>query len=138
MSELQEWVARNRPGTEIDVSYVRDGQRREVKARLRNNDGGGTVVEKEVVFELGGATFEDVPYKELAQLSLEGGVRVADVKPGKMQKGGLKDGFIIAYIDKLPVDDVKDMNRILEYKAGGILIEGFTKEGNKAVLGVDW
>ncbi|WP_174236143.1 S1C family serine protease [Chryseolinea soli] len=138
VSELQEWVARNRPGKEIKVAFLREGDRREVKARLRNNEGNETVKKKEVKFDLSGVQIEDVPYKELAALQLEGGVRVTSVATDKWKDTGIKKGFVIAYIDKIPVDNVEDLNRILDFKKGGILIEGFYPGGQKGTYGVDW
>jgi len=138
VSELQEWVARNRPGTEIAVSYLREGAPGEVKARLRNNDGNEEVVKRQVKHELGGIEMEDVPYKELTALQLEGGVRVRDVSRGKWKEAGIRKGFVIGYIDKIPVDNVEDLNRILDFKKGGILLEGFYPNGQKGTYGVDW
>ncbi len=138
VSELQEWVARNRPGKEINVSYLRAGNLEEVKARLRNNEGNETVEKKEVKHDLGGVQLEDVPYKELADLQLEGGVRISNVPSGKWKGTGVKKGFVIAFVDKVPVDNLEDLNRILEYKKGGILIEGFYPGGEKGIYGIEW
>ncbi len=138
VSELQEWVARNRPGKEIDVSYLRDGNRIEVKARLRNNEGNEKVEKREVKFNLSGVEVEDVPYKELVGMELEGGVRIKEVPSGKWKETGVKNGFVITYIDKVPVDNVEDLNRILAFKKGGILIEGFYPDGKKGTYGVEW
>jgi len=138
VSELQEWVARNRPGKEITVSYIRDGVTKDVKARLRNFQGLETVEKKSVKHDFGGVQIEDVPYKELATLQLEGGVRVKEVVSSKWLQTGIKKGFVIAYIDKVPVDNVEDLNRILDYKKGGILIEGYYPGGQKGTYGVEW
>lgn len=138
VSELQEWVARNRPGKEISVSYLREGNLQEVKARLRNHEGQETVAKKEVKHDFGGVQIEDVPYKELATLQLEGGVRIKEITAGKWKETGIKKGFVIAYVDKVPVDNVADLNRILDFKKGGILIEGFYPSGQKGTYGVDW
>ncbi|HKZ36574.1 MAG TPA: trypsin-like peptidase domain-containing protein [Chryseolinea sp.] len=138
VSELQEWVARNRPGKEIDVSYLRDGNRKEVKARLRNNEGNENVEKREVKFNLNGVDVEDVPYKELVGMQLEGGVRIKEVPSGKWKETGIKKGFLITYIDKVPVDNVEDLNRILAFKKGGILIEGLYPDGKKGTYGVEW
>ncbi|MEO5977252.1 MAG: trypsin-like peptidase domain-containing protein [Chryseolinea sp.] len=138
VSELQEWVARNRPGKEIGVTYIRDGKITQVKARLRNFQGLETVEKKEIRKDLGGVKVEDIPYKELVTLQLEGGVRVKEVGSTKWLQTGIKKGFVIAYIDKVPVDDVEDLNRILDYKKGGILIEGFYPGGKKGTYGVEW
>lgn len=138
VSELQEWVARNRPGTEIDVLFIRDAKERRVKARLKDSDGTELLSKREVKFEIDGATFENVPYKELAKLMLEGGVRVSQLKDGKWQSTGMKEGFIIAFVDKIAVENVEDLNRVLEFKKGGLLIEGFYPDGTKGTFGVDW
>jgi serine protease Do len=138
VSELQEWVARNRPGKEIQVTFIREGEKHTVKARLKNSNGNEVLEKKEVSFNIDGAVFENVPYRELAKLLLEGGVKVKDVEDGKWKKAGVKKGFVIGYIDKVPVDNVEDLNRILDYKKGGILIEGYYSDGKKGIYGVDW
>lgn len=138
VSELQEWVARNRPGHEIAVSFLRNGQKMEVKARLKNSQGEESFEKKEVKYLIEGARFEDVPYRELAKLLLDGGVKVVGVQSGKWRKAGIKTDFIIAYIDKVPVDNVEDLNRILEYKKGGVLVEGFYADGQKGTYGLEW
>lgn len=138
VSELQERVARNRPGKEIAVSFIRDGSPREVKARLRNFQGLETVQKRDVKHDIGGVEIEDVPYKELANLELEGGVRVKEIESKKWSQTGIRKGFIIGYIDKVPVDNVEDLNRILDFKKGGILVEGYYPGGQKGTYGVEW
>jgi serine protease Do len=138
VSELQEWVARNRPGNEIIVSFLRKGKKMEVKATLKNSQGKESFEKKEVKHVIEGARFEDVPYRELAKLLLDGGVKVVNVAPGKWKKAGIKKDFIIAYIDKVPVDNIEDLNRVLEYKKGGVLVEGFYIDGQKGTYGMEW
>jgi S1-C subfamily serine protease len=137
VSELQEWVARNRPGKQISVKFLRRGEIREVKATLRDFEGRADVSKEEIVYEFNGLTVEDVAFQELVKLDLEGGVRAKLVRDGKWKEAGIKEGFIIAFIDRVPVDNVEDLNRILEYKRGGILIEGYYN-GGKKVFGLDW
>jgi serine protease Do len=138
VSELQEWVARNRPGAEIEVDFVRGEQAKSVTARLKNSEGNEVMEKRDIRFSIDGAEFENVPYRELAKLSLEGGVKVKGVAEGKWEKAGLKPGFIIGFIDKIPVDNVEDLNRILEHKKGGLLIEGYYADGSKGTFGVEW
>jgi S1-C subfamily serine protease len=138
VSELQEWVARNRPGNEILVTFLRHGDKQDVKARLKNSQGKESFEKKEIKDELEGARFEDVPYRDLAKLMLDGGVKVVGVAPGKWKKAGIKKDFIIAFIDKVPVDNVEDLNRIMEYKKGGVLVEGFFTDGEKGTYGMEW
>lgn len=136
VSELQETVARNRPGKQVQVTFLRGGEAHEVRATLKDNEGRESTSESEITYELNGLTVEEVDFNELAKLNLEGGVRVKSVNEGKWKEAGLKEGFILAFIDRVPVDNVEDLNRILQYKRGGILIEGFYK-GEKKTYGVD-
>jgi S1-C subfamily serine protease len=138
VSELQEWVARNRPGKEIQVGYLRNGLHKEVAVRLKNSQGAESVEKKEVKHNIEGAQLEDVPYRELSKLLLDGGVKITNVSIGKWKKAGIKKDFIIAFIDKVPVDNVEDLNRILEYKKGGVLVEGFYSDGQKGTYGMEW
>lgn len=138
VSELQEWVARNRPGKQIRVSYLHEGKLLDAKAKLRSNTGTESVEKREVKYELDGVTVEDVLYKELTGMQLEGGVRVKSIASGKWREAGIREGFVIAYIDKVPVDNVEDLNRILDFKRGGILIEGVYSDGRKGVYGLEW
>ncbi len=138
VSELQEQVARNRPGTEIEVDYLRDGQRGKMKVRLKNSEGTEEIIRREVNFDLNGAHVEDVQFKELADLQLEGGVRIKSLRDGKWKKAGVREDFIISHIDKIPVNNVEDLNQILAFKKGGILVEGYYRDGEKGVYGVEW
>lgn len=138
VSELQEWVARNRPGEKVTVTYLRNGKKHNVVATLRNSEGKETIVKKEVVNSLRGGQFEDVPYRELAKLMLEGGVRITGLDEGPWKDSGMKENFIIAFVDKVPVDNIEDLNRILEYKRGGFLVEGVYVSGQKGTYGVNW
>lgn len=138
VSELQEYVARHRPGTEIKVVYLRDGKENTTTSTLRNYAGTSEVRSRPVLYTLEGATFEDVPLAELSELGLDGGARIVGIGGGKFKDAGFHEGFVIGYIDKINVENVADLNRILEFKRGGILVEGFFSNGEKAVIGMDW
>lgn len=138
VSELQEWVARNRPGENIKVTYLRNGEKHDVTATLKNSEGRESLEKKEVSHSISGAAIEDVPYRDLAKLMLEGGVLVKHLQDGKWKKAGIKENFIITFVDKVAVDNVEDLNRILEYKKGGILVEGKYANGQKGTYGIEW
>jgi serine protease Do len=138
VSELQEHVARNRPGAEITVSFLRDGELKNLKVTLKNSEGNQKVVTRDIKYELNGIRVEDVQFKELVDLQLEGGVRIKELSEGKWKDAGIRENFIISHIDKIPVNNVQDLNQILEFKKGGILIEGLYKDGSKGVYGMEW
>lgn len=137
VSELQELVARHRPGHAIQVTYRRSGKSKTVKTVLKNFEGRASITRPEVLYSIEGAKLEDISYSELSRKNLEGGVLVRTLGPGKWKVAGMREGFIITHIDKVTVDNVEDLNRILEYKSGGMLVEGLYN-GTKTVYGVNW
>ncbi len=138
VSELQEWVARNRPGHAINVTFIRNSETISVRAVLRNFEGEASVQRKEIQYEMEGATFEDVSYRNLTKLNIDGGVLIKQLKSGKWKRSGIKEGFIITHIDKVPIDNVEDLNQTLDFKSGGILVEGIYDKNQKEVYGIDW
>lgn len=138
VSELQELVARNRPGEEVKVSYLRDGQLHHANVTLKNSSGNELLEKREIRYTLDGAQVEDVQFKELAGLQLEGGVRIKTLGDGKWKEAGIKEKFIISHIDKVPVDNVSDLNQVLDFKRGAILIEGYYADGERGVYALDW
>lgn len=137
-SELQELVARHRPGHALRVTIHRGGKNKSVKTVLKNFDGRESMTRPEVNYVIEGATFEDVSYSALNRRNLDGGVLVSVLENGKWKTAGIKEDFIITHIDKVAVDNVADLNRILSYKSGGLLVEGVYKNGEKGVFGVAW
>jgi serine protease Do len=138
VSEMQEWVARNRPGQAIEVTYRRSNTDHHVNAVLKKYDGTMEMKKPEVNYMLEGARFEDISYSRLTQLNLDGGVLIKILSEGKWKKAGAKENFIITHIDKAPIDNVADLNRILELKNGGVLIEGVQENGEKGVFAIEW
>jgi serine protease Do len=137
VSELQEWVARKRPGQSVTVKFIRNGVEKEVLSKLKNFEGSEEVREREVRYEIEGAYFEDVSYSKLNELNLDGGVRVKKIESGKWKTAGIKEELIITHIDKVAIDNVKDLNRAMEMKKGGVLIEGLL-HGEKQTIGMEW
>ncbi len=138
VSELQERVARHRPGDEINVTIIHNGDRKQIKTRLKNFEGQEETFKVEVATELNGATFEDISYQELARIGIEGGVKITEVKEGSWLAANIRPTFIITFIDKIMVDDLQDLNRILAMKRGGVLVEGIYPNGEAGVYGLDW
>jgi serine protease Do len=137
-SELQEWVARKRPGQSVHVKFIRDHESMEVSTILKNFEGSAEIQKKAISYELEGATLDEVPYSKLNELSLDGGVLIKKLSFGKWKKSGIQENFIITHIDKVSIDNVSDLNRAMEMKKGGVLIEGVMMTGEKLAIGMNW
>lgn len=132
--ELQEQVGRYRPGDRIQVSVIRKGEEKLFAVTLRNKEG-TTAVKRNETASLLGATLENAPDVELEKLRITSGVKVKELRPGKLKNAGLKDGFIITAIDNKPVNSPTEVMTYLENKQGGVLIEGIYPNGMKAFYG---
>jgi Do/DeqQ family serine protease len=138
-AELQELVARQRPGDKIQVRYKRDGKTKTVSATLKNLDNQIKIVKNTGAVQLEGATFENVPEEEAKELEINGGVKITELSDGKWRRAGIKNGFIITSVDKRPVRNVNDLRDVLRGKeGGGILISGVYPDGEEAYYGLGW
>lgn len=136
-SELKEIIARHRPGDKILVTLTRNGQQQVVDVTLKNRIGATGIVKTDAsdVSGLLGATLELAPKEELSALGLDHGIKITRLEQGKLMSAGIKQGFIITYIDQQPVSTVEDIVNILKNKTGGILIEGVYTNGMRAYYG---
>jgi len=135
-SQLQEQVARFRPGDKIKVTYLRDAKERTATATLRNSTGTTDIIREEVASALKyeGATLAPVTRQEMNKLGIEGGAKINGIKGSNFRETGIADGFIITRIDKNKVTKPQDVQRFLEAAKGsdGALVEGVYPDGRKA------
>jgi Do/DeqQ family serine protease len=130
VAELQEQVSRYRPGDKVDVDFLRDGEALRKQVTLKNQMNGTEVVEKkttEVLVDLG-ATFEDLTAGEKRQFDIDGGVRISDLRTGKLTRNtNIREGFIITRIDRKSITSANDLIDALEAKEAGdgVMLEGF-------------
>jgi hypothetical protein len=59
-------------------------------------------------------------------------VKVRTLKPGKLMKVGIQEGFILTSVNKRPVNSVKDIAEILKEAEGGVIIEGVDSNGSRS------
>ncbi|MFN8310823.1 MAG: Do family serine endopeptidase [Chitinophagales bacterium] len=124
--ELQEQVAKYRPGDKISVQYLRDGKTYTTTVQLKNKYNTVASVDNsiDILGDLG-VSVENISAKEKAQLGIESGVRVTELKEGKLAAAtDIKKGFIITQMDDQPVSNTEDFVNQLKNKKGKVLIEG--------------
>ncbi len=125
--ELQEIIARYRPGDKLDMIVARGKKDLKIKVELKNKDGETNFLAKnrKEVFNVLGAEFQDIDRETAKELDIPGGVKVTKLYAGKLMKHTqIREGFIITRVDDQSVKNTEDLARALENKKGGILIEG--------------
>lgn len=110
-AQLQEQMAKYRPGDKITVTYVRDNKKYTANVTLRNNQGNTKITKANDIMELGCA-FTKVPDETLKQLEISYGVQVSGLTDGKFKNAGIKDGFIILEINNTRVTSRDDVEKI--------------------------
>ncbi|WP_260625810.1 Do family serine endopeptidase [Hymenobacter sediminicola] len=135
-SQLQEQVARFRPGDKIKVTYLRGSDTRTASATLRNSTGTTDIIREELAkaIKYEGATLAPVTKQEMNKLGLEGGAKISGIKGSNFRETGIDDGFIITRIDKNKVTKPQDVQQFLEAakETQGALVEGVYPDGRKA------
>jgi serine protease Do len=125
--ELQEMIARHRPGDAVRLKIDRGGKIMDVKAELKNREGETKFLAKnrKEIFNVLGAEFEDIDKSLARKLDIDGGVKVKILYAGKFMKHTeMREGFIITKVDGKAVKNTEELAKALENKKGGVLIEG--------------
>ena len=125
--ELQEMIARYRPGDKVKLKIIRGKKEMDVRVELKNRVGETKFIAKSnnAVFNALGAEFEDIDKGTARKLDIAGGVRVTRLHAGKIMKHtDMREGFIITKVDGEAVKNQEELAKVLEAKKGGVLIEG--------------
>jgi S1-C subfamily serine protease len=127
--ELQEQVSRYRPNDKVMVVVKRDKKTKQFEVILRNLQGQTSYVTAGTFDELLGARFEALNTEEKSKLGVKYGVKVAELKTGKLRAEGVKEGFVITMVNSKPVYTVEDLEKIIQGTDGGVYIEGIYPNG---------
>ncbi len=125
--ELQEQVGRFRPGDKINITVDRSGKETNIPVTLKNKDKSTELIKREKInaFDALGANFEELTSKEKSAAKILSGVKVSNLRPGKLANVGVKQGFIITKMDKKPVNTEDEVTEILSNNGTGmVMVEG--------------
>ena len=136
-AELQEKISQYRPGDEVKIITIRDGEKKQFTVTLRNKHGDTEIVRDNIMVL--GAEFKQVGNKEKQDLEIRNGIKIVNLEKGKLKEAGLKKDYIVTNVNKRPIYDVADFKREIENATGGILVEGVYPNGELAyyVFGVE-
>ncbi len=138
VSNLQEMVARKRPGDKVEVEYIREGKTYKTTATLKNFAGDTKIVKKEIpkIFEFGGLVVEDVKPTIKEQLEISGGALITSVEGNNWREAGAKNGFIITSIisndGRIRIASAENLIEVLEDKSGEeVVVLGMFQDGTE-------
>jgi serine protease Do len=136
-SELNEIIARHHPGDKLQLTLKRDKDQQVVEVELMNKEGSTGILKTDPQSAVSAlsAYFETCSPGELNALGIDHGVKITKLEKGKLWSVGIKEGFIIMYIDNKPVKTVEDISKVITGKKGTIQIEGIYSNGMRAYYG---
>lgn len=141
-SQLQEGIARHKPGDKISLTVFRQGKAKTFNVSLKNMAGNTEITKayKDDVLKGLGAGFENLSKSEKSKLGLEGkgGVKVAHLYLGNLtRQTDIHEGFIITAVNNHGISDVDDLIAELKKSHEGVLIQGFYPQnpGQKVFYG---
>ena len=139
-ADLQEALAKHRPGDKVTVKLIRDKKEKNVEVILKNEQGTTKVV-KNAGMEILGAAFREIPADLKKQLKLGYGVEVTGVTNGKMKDAGVRKGFIILKANGEQIRKVSDLEEVLKAATKSpdqvLFLTGMFPSGKRANYAVD-
>lgn len=144
VANLQEMVARKRPGDKVELEYLRDGKTLKATATLKNFEGDTKVVKKvipkTIIFE--GVVFEEIKESLKQSLKLQGGAMISSVSGEKWKGAGARPGFIVTSIisgdGRVRVKGAQELVEILEELNGEeIVVLGMFQDGTEFYFEVE-
>jgi S1-C subfamily serine protease len=139
--QLQEQIAKYRPGDKVKLGVWRGKKWADIEVTLKNRSGKAELnnfdSDAEANLTALGAEFGALTQEEMMRLRIKGGVKIKSLAQGKLRSAGIQPGFIITKVDETLVGDTESLKAALSGKAKGegIMIEGVYPNGTRAYYG---
>lgn len=131
-STMMEKMAQHRPNDKVKITLMRDGNKKEVVAVLKNKVGKNEMMTRDMVDVAAvlGGKFADAGKKICDKLEIRGGVQVVSVmRGGLLERARVREGFIITHINDRQITSVSDMQRMTDNVES---IDGIYPDGRAA------
>ncbi|KAA6309974.1 Periplasmic pH-dependent serine endoprotease DegQ, partial [termite gut metagenome] len=139
-ADLQEVLARHRPGDKIKVKLIRDKKEKVVEVTLKNEQGNTKIV-KNAGMEILGVAFKELPDDLKKQLNLSYGLQVTGVSSGKMADANVRKGFIILKANNQQIRKLSDLEDALKAAIKSpdqvLFLTGIFPSGKRANYAID-
>ena len=137
--ELQEIVAKKRPGDKMTIEYLHNKKKKKETVTLKNEQGNTRVVQNRDLDILGGQ-FREITDKQKQQLNISYGLEVIKAGNGKLAKAGINKGFIIQRVNDESMKSIEDLQKEVRKASTGqdpvLYIQGIYPTGKKAYFAV--
>ncbi|MDD7074335.1 MAG: PDZ domain-containing protein, partial [Prevotella sp.] len=139
MAELQELMAKKRPGDKLSLTYLHNKKEVTKTITLKNEQGTTKVVQKADLDVLD-AAFRPVTEDTKKQMNITYGLEVLKVNKGKLADAGIGRGFIIQKVNDSAIKSIDDLQKAVKdastSKEPVLYIQGIYPTGKKGYFAV--
>ena len=139
MAELQEYLAKKRPGDKVTITYLRDKKKYTKSVTLKNEQGNTQVVKKADLDVLGG-NYRAITDAQKQQLNIGYGIEVIKVNAGKLKDCGITKGFIIQRVNDNTIKSIEDLQTVVKEASTSkdpvLYVQGVYPTGKKAYFAI--
>tara|TARA_R110001599_G_scaffold300320_2_gene505418 strand:+ start:6446 stop:7936 length:1491 start_codon:yes stop_codon:yes gene_type:complete len=152
-SQLQELIARKRPGDAVSISFKRKGDDKETSLKLQNRESLAAIelVEPELILEregdfsentltykIAGAEFKDLTSGLKRSLKIEAGVQLSNLEEGAWKASGVKEDFIVTKVGDDDITSLEQFQKIIDTKTKDFFVMGKYPNGEKEYYRITW
>jgi Do/DeqQ family serine protease len=123
-AELQEQVARYKPGDKVSITYVRNGKENTVSVTLKNKVGTTSIVKNESAFDKLGGELVNLDKATAQKNNIPGGVLVKKIGSGALKNTRMQEGFVITGVNGQEVKNLDELKEALKNSGGQVKLEG--------------
>ena len=139
MAELQEILAKKRPGDKISVTYLRNKEKITKTVMLKNAQGNTKVVKTEDLDVLG-ASFRPITPKQKETLDISYGLEVLNVNRGAIKNSGISKGFILLSANDMPLKTLNDLQEAVKLASTSkdpvLFVKGIWPTGKRVYVAI--
>ncbi len=134
--ELQELIARFRPGDQVEVGYFRNGKYNIKQVTLKNYINTTDLLSTRMMhggsWDDLGMEARDLTRAEMYRLETKG-VRVESItRNSKLHRTNMEAGFIITKVNKNPISNVDELAQAIDEARHEVIFEGFYEQHDGA------
>ncbi len=134
-SSVQEAVSRYSPGDKAVLTVIRDGKQKKLDVTFKGTSQENGTVADDGSVAFYGSSIKEASAETLKRYGLKRGVEIVELGPGKLMEAGATEGFIIQYVNDIPVKTPQDVIDVVKKSKRAVFVEGMTSSGRTGYFG---
>jgi serine protease Do len=129
---FDEQISYARPGDKLKLTLLRNGKEVDAYIKLINREGNTAIMKKNTVTSASlGADFQPVPKVEADKYKIASGIKITNIRNGRIRSMGIPEDFIIITFNKKSYTSAEEFIRDFEQARGQLIIEGLYPNGSR-------